>query len=187
VPWLAALVLAAVFLAAIGLGQVLGLPGLWRPSGSTASLGRSLPTRLAIPDVGVRAKVVEVGRADDGSIATPTADPVNAAGWYRLGPTPGETGTAVIVGHVDTANEPAVFAKLGDLKRGKRVEVSRSDRRTASFVVDSVERFPKTAFPAQRVFAASDKPRLVLITCGGAWIGGPVGYADNVIVFATMT
>jgi hypothetical protein len=25
------------------------------------------------------------------------------------------------------------------------------------------------------------------VTCGGAWVGGEVGYADNVIVYATQT
>ena len=53
--------------------------------------------------------------------------------------------------------------------------------------MDSVERFPKIAFPADRVYGATDRSRLVLVTCGGAWVGGHVGYADNVIVFATLT
>ena len=49
-----------------------------------------------------------------------------------------------------------------------------------------MERSPKTSFPADKVFAATDRSRLVLVTCGGAWVGGDVGYADNVIVFATL-
>jgi hypothetical protein len=184
-PLVTLLVLAAVFLGAVGLGQVLGLPGLWGTSPS-GPYDRSPPTRISIPHVGVRAKLVEVGHADDGSIATPTSDPVADAGWYGLGPSPGELGTAVIVGHVDTASKPAVFAKLATLVAGKIVEVRRADRRTASFMIDSVETFPKKAFPVQKVFAASARPRLALITCGGAWLGGDLGYEDNVIAFATL-
>jgi hypothetical protein len=31
-----------------------------------------------------------------------------------------------------------------------------------------------------------DVPRLALVTCGGEWLGGETGYADNVIVFAHL-
>jgi Sortase domain len=194
-PLIVTLALIGVFLAAVGLGQIPAIPGMvdllssWgAPAGTGAGLGRSVPTRISIPSLGVRANTVEVGKAADGSIAPPTSDPVKDAGWYQLGPTPGEMGTAVIVGHVDTANKPAVFGKLGALGQGKLIEVRRQDRRTATFTVNSVERFPKTSFPADRVFeAAARKPRLVLITCGGAWVGGELGYADNVIVFATLS
>ena len=57
----------------------------------------------------------------------------------------------------------------------------------ATFTVESVERFPKTSFPADRVFDAADGARLALVTCGGEWVGGDTGYADNVIVFARAT
>ena len=134
----------------------------------------------------MRADLVEVGRADDGSIGTPAGDPVRQAGWYGFGPTPGELGTAVIVGHVDTKTEPAVFARLATIGAGKLIEVNRQDGRVATFAVESVESFPKSAFPADRIFDRVDHPRLALVTCGGRWLGGDVGYADNVIVFATL-
>jgi Sortase domain len=186
VPLVAGLLLAGVFATAIGLGQSVGLPRLpsFSHPDSDPGMKPSQPVRISIPTLGVRANVVEVGRADDGSIATPVEDPAGTAGWYGLGPTPGETGTAVIVGHVDTASRPAVFQRLGELKAGKVIEVSRKDRKVATFKVESVERFPKTSFPADRVFDAADGARLALVTCGGEWVGGDTGYADNVIVFA---
>jgi hypothetical protein len=190
VPLIAVLILFGVFATALGLGQVLGLP---LPSFSlnfgrtdSSAMRPSQPTRISIPALGLRATVVEVGTAADGSIAPPAEDPSGTAGWYGLGPSPGEAGTAVIVGHVDTADKPAVFQRLRDLTAGRLVEVTRKDRRVATFTVDSVESFPKTAFPADRVFAPADVPRLALVTCGGAWVGGEVGYADNVIVFAHL-
>lgn len=191
VPLVAGLLLVALFAAGLGVGELLGLPTPWSLGGVRPSdpgvLHRSPPTQVAIPTIDVRAPVVGVGRAPDGSIATPSIDAPEEAGWYRLGPTPGERGTAVIVGHVDTANRPAVFQKLANLKHGKVVEVTREDRKVAAFSVDTVERFPKTAFPADRVFAAGDSSHLVLVTCGGPWIGGDIGYADNVVVFATLS
>jgi len=188
-PLIAGLLLLGVVATAVGVGQFLGFPDFPGFSWSVDDRGLkpSAPTRISIPALGVRAGVVQVGRADDGSIATPVEDPAGTAGWYGLGPSPGEDGTAVIVGHVDTDSKPAVFGKLAQLETGKLVEVKRKDRRVATFTVESVERFPKMSFPADRVFAATDSPRLVLVTCGGAWVGGDVGYADNVIVFAHLT
>ena len=154
--------------------------------GSTEGLSPSTPTRISIPSLGVQAKVIEVGRAADGSIATPATDPAEATGWYRLGPTPGEVGTAIIVGHVDTDSQPAVFHRLPELRTGNLIEVNREDHGLATFMVESVETFPKTSFPADRVFDSTGRARLVLVTCGGTWVGGDIGYSDNVIVFATL-
>jgi sortase (surface protein transpeptidase) len=188
-PLVASLVLVALFAGTVGLGQMLGLPTPWTfdwSHHSATAMQQSMPTRISIPTIGVQAPVVGVGQAADGSIATPAIDKPDETGWYRLGPTPGERGTAVIVGHVDSADRPAVFARLATLSTGRTIEVMREDRRTATFRVESVQRTPKTAFPADRVFDAGNQSRLVLVTCGGAWVGGNVGYADNVIVYAAL-
>jgi sortase (surface protein transpeptidase) len=196
-PLVAVLMLIGLYCTGFGLGQIFGLPSLPGLSGigdgqrdavggSAKELSPSIPTRVSIPALGVRAKVIKVGQAADGSIATPDADPAEATGWYHLGPTPGELGTAVIVGHVDTDSQPAVFHRLPELRKGKLIEVEREDHRVATFTVESVETFPKTAFPAGRIFDSTDRARLVLVTCGGTWVGGHVGYSDNVIVFATL-
>jgi hypothetical protein len=186
-PLVTVVVLVTVFGTAVVLGHTVGLPDLAAPSdGDQPGLRRSLPTRVSIPALEVRADVVEVGRTEDGRIATPPGDPIGQTGWYGFGPAPGEPGTAVIVGHVDTRTEPAVFARLASVTPGKLVEISRRDGRVATFAVDSVETFPKTAFPAERIFTPIGRPRLALITCGGRWVGRDVGYSDNVIVFATL-
>ena len=49
----------------------------------------------------------------------------NEAAWYKYSVTPGQIGTAVIEGHVDSYQGPAVFFRLGALKPGQ------SDRRDA--------------------------------------------------------
>jgi hypothetical protein len=194
-PLIASLLLIGVFATAVGVGRALGVPmpslsmdlGDLHWHGSNSSVMKpSTPTRVSIAAIGVRADIVQVGRAADGSIATPVEDPASTVGWYVDGPTPGEQGTAVLVGHVDTDDRAGVFHSLRNLRPGKVIEIARKDRRTASFTVDSVEQFPKTAFPADRVLTQNDAARLVLVTCGGAWVGGETGYADNVIVFAHL-
>lgn len=186
-----ALALVGIFCTGVGMGQIAELPGLSTllggpGAGGTSSMGHSVPTRISIPALEIGGEVVEVGRAGDGSIAAPVRDPAGSAGWYALGAAPGENGTAVIVGHVDTESRPAIFARLHTIAPGTPITVARRDGQQATFTVDAVERFSKTAFPADRIFGPSDHPRLALVTCGGAWLGGEIGYADNVIVFATL-
>lgn len=191
-PLIIVLVLIGVFGIGVGLAQfgdlrLPSLPNIFAGTRANGPLDRSTPTRLTIPAIDLRAKVTMVGKADDGSIATPDDDPVGSTGWYDLGPSPGEMGTAVIVGHVDTKTSGAVFAKLNQLTAGSTIQVRRADWKIATFTVDSMDMYPKTSFPANKVFARSDRPRLALITCGGQWLGGTVGYASNLIVMATET
>jgi hypothetical protein len=196
VPGVLALLLLGVFLSGLGLGQATGgfsLPSFsWfgpdakPPPREFPVLEASRPTRIAIPEIGVNAPVHDVGLADDGTIAVPPVNEPNETGWYESGPTPGEFGPAVLVGHVDTKSGPAVFAKLSALDPGDRVEVTRRDRSVAVFEVNSVERFDKTSVPADRVYGDFTRPGLRLITCGGRWVGGATGYEDNIVVFASL-
>ncbi len=73
---------------------------------------------------------------------------------------PGEKGTAVVVGHVDNAQGPAVFYGLGSLSQGNRVEVVRQDGKTAVFEIYGVEVFEKNNFPGDRVYASKGTPEL---------------------------
>lgn len=178
----------------MGLGQATGtisFSGLFgsgskAPPGEFPVLGPSHPIRILIPAIGVRASVHGVGRDRDGSIAVPAATLRNEAGWFTEGPSPGQYGPAVLVGHVDTKDRPAVFHRLHELKAGARIEITRRDRKIAIFEVNTVETFSKNQLPVSRVYEDYSRPALRLITCGGRWVGGDVGYASNVIVFASL-
>ncbi|WP_432907948.1 class F sortase [Micromonospora matsumotoense] len=197
VPLAVLLVLLGVFATGAGLGRTVG-PLDWtdtppqrpaadaRTSPPPGSLPASRPVRLTVPAIKVAAPVAPVGQARDGSIDVPPLDRHHETGWYDRGPTPGEPGRAIIVGHVDSKDGPSVFYDLRKLKPGDRIEVTRDDRRVVVFRVDSVEFFDKSALPADRVYGDSGAPALRLITCGGQWIGGRTGYADNVVAFASL-
>ena len=146
----------------------------------------SRPERLTIPAIKVEAPVHSVGLAKDGSVAVPPLDRHNEAGWFGEGPTPGQFGPALIVGHADTRTGPSVFHRLRELKPGQRIEVLRADDETAIFEINSVERFGKEKLPIKRVYADYSRPSLRLVTCGGTWLGGNRGYSDNVVVFASL-
>ncbi len=130
---------------------------------------------------------MSVGLNADRTLQVPPLSQAQSTGWYRLGPTPGEIGNAVIVGHVDSKEiGPAVFFQLGALLPGDTVQVTRKDGRVATFIVDGVKAYPKTAFPSELVYGPTDRPGLRLVTCGGQFDERVGSYPDNVIVFATL-
>ncbi len=189
----AVLLFVGLFAVFAGLGAVSGfdLRGLVRgpdkpPPRAFPVLEPSRPLRVTIPDLGVRAPVLNVGLAEDGSVGVPPLERTNEAGWFDEGPTPGQFGPALIVGHADTRTGPAVFHGLDRMKPGQRVEVLREDGSTAVFEVNSVENFGKAELPIQRVYGDYSRPSLRLVTCGGTWVGGRRGYADNIVVFASL-
>ncbi|MFI5936952.1 class F sortase [Actinoplanes sp. NPDC051494] len=146
----------------------------------------SRPMRLSIPAIEVAAPILDVGLARDGTVAVPPLERHNEAGWFEDGPTPGQFGPALIVGHADTRSGPSVFHHLGRLKPGQKIEILREDHDTAIFQVNSVEHYGKDKLPIQKVYGDYSRPSLRLVTCGGTWLGGSRGYSDNVIVFASL-
>ncbi|MEV6201240.1 class F sortase [Streptomyces sp. NPDC051771] len=156
------------------------------PPPARAGLPASAPLAVTIPAIGVDAPLTRVGLDADGWLEAPPAGHPDRAGWYGGAVTPGEPGTAVLTGHVDTPAGPAVFHSLGALTRGRTVEVRRADGRTAVFTVHAVELLPKDGFPADRVYASTRAPELRLITCGGTY-SRATGYTGNVVVSARLT
>ncbi|MFE0188566.1 class F sortase [Streptomyces sp. NPDC058989] len=150
-----------------------------------AALPRSTPSLVAIPSIGVSAPVLPLGLDRDGWIEAPPASDARLAGWYKAAASPGERGTAVLVGHVDSAAGPAVFYSLGALEKGRTIRVTREDGRIADFEVYGVQVFDKRRFPARKVYGDTGRPELRVLTCGGTYSAGS-GYTGNVVVFARM-
>ncbi|WP_405879616.1 class F sortase [Streptomyces sp. NBC_01136] len=150
------------------------------------ALRHSPPERIRIPSIGVNAPLMGLGLTPQGSLDVPPPGQTNLAGWYEAGTTPGERGTAVIAGHVDNADGPAVFYHLGALKKGGSIEVRRRDGGTALFTVDAVEVYDARHFPDEKVYGAAARPELRVITCGGGY-SRTTGYQGNVVVFAHLT
>ncbi|MEU9187432.1 class F sortase [Streptomyces sp. NPDC048484] len=149
-------------------------------------LPRSKPTALSIPSLGLEAPLVGLRLDRRRQLTPPPLDKPKLAGWYEGGPSPGEVGTAVVVGHLDTRSGPAVFAGLSTLTPGRLIEARRADGRTAVYTVDAVRTYEKARFPSQEVYGARNRPELRLITCGGVY-DRKTGYQSNVVVFAHLT
>jgi sortase (surface protein transpeptidase) len=110
----------------------------------------------------------------------------DVAGWYALGPRPGDPGSAVILGHVDSTTGPAVFYRLRELRPGDEIVITRVDGSRVRFVVERIATYPKQRFPTDEVYYPTLKPTLRLVTCGGSFDFSTGHYRANVIVFATI-
>ena len=152
-----------------------------RPATRTG-VPRSVPLRLSIPAINVSTQLVRLGLNSDGTLQVPTD--FSVAGWYALGPSPGERGASVIVGHVDSKQGPAVFYRLGELAPGSIVRIALADQAEVVFRVYAVREYAKTAFPTSLVYGATPAPELRLVTCGGPFDAHTGHYLDNVVVFA---
>lgn len=155
------------------------------PSGGPAPLPRAQPIRVRIPAIAVDARLMGLDVSPQGELAVPPEDRAEVAGWNTQAVTPGQVGTAVIVGHVDNKHGPAVFYELGRVGAGSKVEVYRRDGRVAVFTVYAVRIHPRADFPAERVYGNTNRPELRVITCGGTYDDG--GYSGNVVAYARLT
>ena len=140
------------------------------------------PRTISIPAIGVHAPIIPLGLNRDGTMQTPRD--FGDTGWYRPGAEPGERGPAVIVGHVDSVSGPAVFYRLGELRRGDVVRIRRADGSAVRFRVEGLERWPKADFPTRRVFGRTRTATLRLVTCGGRFDSSTGHYVDNTIAYA---
>ncbi|MFG2597351.1 class F sortase [Streptomyces sp. NPDC048462] len=153
--------------------------------GPDAPLSPSRPVKIAVPGIFIEAPVLGLGLDGKGHLGAPPLNKPRVVGWYRNGPSPGDAGTSLIVGHRDTETGPAIFLNLNALHRGDTVKVTRADRRTAVFAVDEVKTYTKDKFPDDKVYGSTDRPELRLMTCGGRF-DKKSGYSANVVVFAHL-
>ena len=140
------------------------------------------PTRLQVPAIGVDTPLAPLGLLPDGDMQVPSDAAL--AGWYDLGPRPGQPGPAVIAGHVDSRNGPGVFFRLRELRTGDLILVTLEDGSRLRFPVTGVEQHPKDALPVDRIWTETPQPVLRLVTCGGVFDRATRHYTDNVVVYA---
>lgn len=140
------------------------------------------PSKISINSIALKASIEKVALTPRGALDVPK-DPLRA-GWYELGPRPGEAGTAVIDGHVDWFHgATGVFKDLRKVKKGDVVTIT-DDRGVESLFKVREIRVYHPAADATAVFTAADsKSHLNLITCNGAWDPKTRQYSERLVVF----
>jgi len=150
----------------------------------------SHPERLRIPAIELDSTLQALGLNPDGTLQVPAPGPFyNEAAWFDHSPTPGELGPSVVEGHIDSAKEgPSVFLRLGAVRPGEQVLVTRADSSTAVFTINAVRRYPKDNFAIETVYGDTGRgAALRLITCGGTFDRVTRNYRDHIVVFADLT
>ncbi|MGB3258495.1 MAG: class F sortase [Ornithinimicrobium sp.] len=144
------------------------------------------PTNVVIPKIGVISDLVDLGLNPDNSLEVP--EDYSKAGWFTGGSYPGDLGgsPALIVGHVDNQEGPAVFYALDQLKIGDEILVGRADGSTAVFVIYDGQQFPKDSLPTEEIYGDRKESELVLITCTGEFNPQTGHYLDNYVVRAKL-
>ncbi|OKI56225.1 class F sortase [Streptomyces sp. MJM1172] len=172
----------------LGGGAVAGAPGLRLPAAHTP-LGAAPPARIDVPSIGIQAPVVSRGLDKDGAIDPPPYDRPGTVGWWGGGAQPGAAGTALLVGHVDTASKPAVFYGLSSAKPGDSVRVVRADGTVAEFTVEDVQVYERAGFDPHKAYGprVPGRAELRLVTCGGTYDKAAKQYSANVVVSAYLT
>jgi hypothetical protein len=147
-------------------------------------VARSVPVAVRIPSIHLAVWLTTLGLNADGTVAVPTS--VQVPGWFSPGPSPGQVGSAVILGHVDSYQGPGVFFQLRSLQPGDQIEVNLSDGVIATFEVTSVVQYEKSAFPDQKVYGSNGSSELQLVTCGGTFDPQTGHYLSNIVVYSSF-
>jgi len=161
------------------------------PSGSVAPAPAPSPARaapapvsLTIPGIGVHTRLTRLGISAQGTLQVPSS--ASVAGWYTGSPRPGQVGSSVIAGHIDSYRGPGIFYRLRDLRPGERIYVRRANGSLAVFSVYAVREYPKDHFPTGKVYGPAPDAELHLITCGGTFDYATGSYLSNVVVYSTQ-
>jgi hypothetical protein len=155
--------------------------GLDNPFGTPPPALTGVPARLKVTAIGVDTALESLRLNKNGELDPPKD--FAKAGWYAAGTTPGDLGPAVIAGHVDNRQGPAVFYRLRELEAGDKIDVVRGGR-TVRFTVTSTAWYPKKIFPTADVYGPTPDSQLRLITCGGVFDHRLRSYKDNLVVYA---
>ena len=141
------------------------------------------PVELALPARDLRAPVVAVPTGPEGALVLP--EPPSTVGWWSPSALAGGAGgTTVLAGHVDSlAGGLGALAVLRQVAEGEEIVLLGADGRSVGYRVTARRQYAKAELPPE-VFAGGGPPRLVLITCGGAFDRRTRHYSDNVVVFA---
>lgn len=156
------------------------------PTTHAESFPPAAPVRLRIPAIGLDTAVETVGLTPDGKKPGVPTSPYRA-GWFSGSRKPGEKGTSVMDGVLDTAGGPAVFWRLRDLRTGDAIVVTDAEGRERTFLVTVAESYHVKDAPIRRIYRGDPSVAgLHLITCDGTWDTGIGHYDRRLVVYATM-
>ncbi|UXH42445.1 class F sortase [Rossellomorea vietnamensis] len=143
-----------------------------------------VPATIEIPAIDVSTSIEAVGLKENGEMAV--TESFETTAWYEGGYKPGEPGNAVIGGHVDSRNGPAVFYKLNKLSKGDEIIVKNKEGEKRTFVVMEKKEYPWDDAPLKSIFGYSPASSLNLITCTGDFDHSARNYSKRLVVYTEL-
>lgn len=140
--------------------------------------------RLVIPAIKVSANIESLGVKPSGEMESP--NDFRQAGWFNLGSRPGESGIALIAGHLNNQyGAPGVFWHLSKLKAGDDIYIANESGKIIHFKVLGSRIYPVST-PLGEIYEKGGSVRLNLITCDGAWDKKAQNYTSRLVVSAEL-
>ena len=132
---------------------------------------------------GGTALLVRTDVGADGVLPIPVA--LDQATWWGA-ELNDRTGATVLAGHINWHGRTGPFNELWRARVDDPVTIVDQQGHTLRFKVVQLVTLHKDELPqrAGELFSQRGAHRLVLVTCGGAWVGGEMGYASNRVVIA---
>ncbi len=152
----------------------------------------AIPVSVDIPTLGVHAThLMPLGVNKNGSMQTPPVDQPMTLGWYTRGahactPGPNEVPFA-LAGHINgSGHKPGILTDLKNLKTGAAVTIGLSNGSSCTYRIKQLAQVRKTAFPTNTIWGRTPAAELRIVSCGGAYIGPPLYYEDNLVGEGTL-
>ncbi|QST00529.1 class F sortase [Pontibacillus sp. ALD_SL1] len=142
------------------------------------------PTRVRIPAINVDAPIVQKGLNEEREMEVP--DNGEDVGWFEPGTMPGNSGNAILAGHVDDRTGPAVFFDLKDLEQGDLIYLTGKDGKELTFEVNKVIAYPKDNAPLHKIFGPSNQRNLNLLTCTGTFDHSIQDHEERLVVYTSL-
>lgn len=186
-------------LAAAAVGAALAACSVTAPPASTptppagtstpaapSTQGVAWPVAVEVPAIGASSTLIRLGVDPDGTIAEPPETEPEQAGWYEHSPVPGQSGPAVILGHINGDGRPGVFVDLASIGPGDQVFVYLADGTRVAYTITRLQQVAKDDFPTAEVYGDTAGPEIRLISCGGVFDPDSGHYSDNLIAYGTQ-
>ncbi|WP_372666736.1 class F sortase [Amycolatopsis kentuckyensis] len=142
------------------------------------------PANLALPGGGT-AKLVQEDLDSSGALKIPEG--LDEAAWWgaKLG---ADHGVALLSGHVNWKGKKGPFTELWQVKQGQEVKLTDAAGGVWVYQIDATETVHKSelAGRSEQLFDPDGPHKLLLVTCGGEYVGGSEGYEDNRVVTASL-
>ena len=139
---------------------------------------------LRIPKIWLTAPIVDLGVTASGELDVP--EDGATVGWYDITALPGDPGQALLGGHFDWEGSLAVFASLGVLREGDRIELHRGTAGDPLVYAVQSSASVDPDVTLTQVLTGEEGSALILITCGGVFDEQRDGYENRLLVRATL-